>query len=202
MSGLNSEACNLCHPSGHAGNTDCLRDRHASLKSAGITCVNCHGRIEDHALSLLAGQSGIRRAGILMANLETTAVKDKKEIRSRTPWINEPQCSGCHSGYRIEKGSPLSAFNSWSEGFDNLYRNSMDDRGVMCSACHSSTHAIYGARNIYEKHRDNIQPLQYQKLAGTIGTRGNCAVCHTVAMKDSAHHENIIGRKKQAAIVK
>jgi len=73
---------------------------------------------------------------------------------------------------------------------------------VMCIACHGSTHAVYGAQNMYEKQRDNMQPLQYQNMAGTIGTHNNCAVCHTVEMKSNGHHRNMVNRKDDVAIVK
>ena len=92
--------------------------------------------------------------------------------------------------------------NAWNPFVNQLYRNRTDNHGVMCIACHGSTHAIYGAQNIYEKQRDNIQPLQYQNMAGTIGTYNNCAVCHTISMNVNGHHRNMVNRKDEVAIVK
>ena len=81
------------------------------------------------------------------------------------------------------------------------YRNRTDNHGVMCSACHGSTHAIYGAYNKYGLQRDNQQALQYQGLAGTIGTHGQCMVCHTVEMTTNGHHRNMVNREVPALLV-
>jgi hypothetical protein len=71
----------------------------------------------------------------------------------------------------------------------------------VCIACHGSTHAVYGANNIYGLHRDNQQPLQYQGMAGTIGTHENCMVCHRKSMNSNGYHRNMIYRELEAAIV-
>jgi hypothetical protein len=59
---------------------------------------------------------------------------------------------------------------------------------LTCPACHGAAHALYPALNPYGRDRDNLQPLQYQKLARTLGAAKNCKVCHTVDMDDAAHH--------------
>ena len=65
---------------------------------------------------------------------------------------------------------------------------------MMCTACHNSPHAVYPAMNPYGENRDNIQPLQYQGIAGTIGTGGACAVCHRQAMAAEGHHARMARR--------
>ncbi len=103
----------------------------------------------------------------------------KEEIKPRMPWLMEPDCRSCHTNFNIfEDGFEGTAFNKWVPGFEALYRNRTDNHGVMCIACHGSTHAVYGAYNKYGLQRDNQQPLQYQGLAGTIGTHEQCMVCH------------------------
>ncbi len=200
LPGMDNASCNLCHPSSVEGNTNCYRGRHAQAR---INCTYCHGRLEDHALSLLKGNAGIERAEVLGKNLTPFFVTDKAAINARLPWINEPDCKGCHTNFNINQdGFSGTAFNQWSAGFSELYRNRTDNHGVMCIACHGSTHAVYGARNIYDTHRDNIQPLQYQSMAGTIGTYNNCAVCHTIPMRVNGHHRNIVNRQDKVAIVK
>jgi hypothetical protein len=115
----------------------------------------------------------------------------------------EPDCKSCHTNFNIKKdGYSGTAYNHWADGFSSLYRNRTDGQGVRCIACHGSTHAVYGAENIYEKQRDNTQPLQYQNIAGTIGTYNNCAVCHTVPMKYNGHHRNMVNRTDKVDIVK
>lgn len=199
MSDMDQEACNNCHPSRVDGNTTCYRGRHSK---AGITCTECHGRLEDHALGLLAGQSSKPSAARLSASLVPFYAQSKSEINPRIPWVNEPDCRTCHTNYSIfDDGYDGTAFNKWVAGYDVLYRNRADDQGVMCIACHGSTHAVYGAENKFGKQRDNMQPLQYQGLAGTISTHSNCKLCHTKEMNINGHHRNQVNRSTEAAIV-
>ena len=192
LSGMYNESCNLCHPSAENGRTNCMRGRHAAT---GITCVECHGKIEDHALSLLKpyiDQNNLS-ARRLAANLVPGAVTGIADIKPRTPWLNEPDCRSCHTNFDIwEDGWTGSAFNKWVPGFEALYRNRTDNMGVMCIACHGSTHAVYPAFNQYGEDRDNIQPVQYQGFAGPIGGENQCSVCHTVKMPYSGHHRNML----------
>lgn len=199
LSGMDQEACNMCHPSRVDGNTSFFRGRHAEI---GLGCTECHGTLEDHALGLLATQPQIDAAARLGRWLEPVYVDTKEAIIPRQPWLMEPDCRSCHTNFNIfEDGFDGTAFNRWAPGFDALYRNRTDNHGVMCSACHGSTHAIYGAMNKYGLHRDNQQPLQYQGLAGTIGTHGQCMICHTVEMTSNGHHRNMVNRELPAALV-
>ena len=198
LSGMNEDACNMCHPSRQEGSTTCFRGRHAGF----LDCTNCHGKLEDHALALLKDQAGKESAPRLANNLEPVFVETKEEIKPRIPWLMEPDCKGCHTNFNIyEDGWLGTSYNKWVPGFTALYRNRTDNMGMMCIACHGSTHAVYGAVNKFDKHRDNIQPLQYQGLAGSIGTHDKCYVCHKKKMNSSGHHRNQVNRPKKAAIV-
>jgi cytochrome bd-type quinol oxidase subunit 1 len=200
LSGMDHEACNMCHPSRVDGNTTCYRGRHSKT---GINCTNCHGRLEDHAISLLATQMDNKAAQRLAANLEPVFIADKKDVVPRQPWLMEPDCRSCHTNFAINQdGFRGTSFNMWAPGFSALYRNRTDTHGVMCSACHGSTHAIYGAENRYALQRDNLQPLQYQGLAGTIGTMNSCEVCHLEKMTKNGHHRNMVNREDLVAIVR
>ena len=192
LGGLYNESCNMCHPSSENGRTNCARGRH---KDSGITCVECHGNIEDHALSLLKDKvdAGHQAAKRISANLIPSALGSINEVKPRTPWLNEPDCKSCHYNFDIwEDGFSGSAYNKWVPGFEALYRHRSDNQGVMCIACHGSTHAVYPATNIYGANRDNIQALQYQALTGPIGVENNCEVCHTIQMPYSGHHRNML----------
>ncbi len=187
---MGADACRACHPSRADGATRCLRGRHGE---AGITCVECHGAIEDHALSLLrhereAGKTSVQR---LMANLEPQQVATAEEIAGRLPWANEPDCLTCHVRFSLEG---VDAFNHWTPHGDALYRNRSDCRGLMCAACHGSPHAIYPTVNPYGADRDNLQPLQYQGIAGSIGTEARCEVCHVRPMSAEGHHPRMLRR--------
>lgn len=186
-----ADTCAACHPSSPEGATRCLRGIHDDI---GYDCTNCHGTLEDHALSLLKSEqlAGKKRAGILMANLKPRAVSSVAEINPRIPWVNEPDCLNCHVGFMPPEIS--SAFNTWTSGGEALYRNRRDESGALyCAACHNSPHAVYPAFNPYGEDRDNIQPLQYQDNNLPIGSNRNCEVCHTVEMTDSVHHPNMEG---------
>jgi len=191
MKDMGEKACNMCHPSRTEGNTRCLRGRHAEL---GFSCLECHGTMEDHGLALLVHEKarGKGNSDKLMANLKPFTVKSLGDVKGRMSWVNEPDCQSCHTRFDIvNDGWEGSAYNKWVPGFDALYRNRTDNHGVMCIACHGSTHAEYPAVNKYDRDRDNIQPIQYQGVAGTIGTQKNCKVCHMKDMNVSGHHRNM-----------
>ncbi len=188
LTGRGDEACNSCHPSHPNGRSRCFRGVHAGM---GLTCISCHGTLEDHALSLLlkeqeAGKPGAER---LMRHLKPRLVDRKEDIKPRTPWMNEPDCLNCHVDFEApEKGA--SGFNQWTKGPEDLYRLRADEAGILCQGCHGNTHAVYPAQNPYGKDRDVIQPMQYQKNPYPIGANKNCRVCHTVDMEDEMHHPN------------
>jgi hypothetical protein len=149
--------------------------------------------MEDHALSLLlkeqqAGKPGAVR---LMRNLRPRLAQDTGKINPRTPWVNEPDCLGCHLDYMPpEKGAI--GFNKWTKDMEGLYRMRTGEAGILCQACHGNTHAIYPAENPYGKVRDVLQPMQYQGNSLPVGANRNCRVCHTVDMEDEMHHPNML----------
>ncbi|MBL3583134.1 c-type cytochrome [Oleidesulfovibrio alaskensis] len=189
LTGRGSEACAYCHPNNPQGPTRCLRGVHAT---AGIGCVKCHGYMEDHAISLLKKEQEAGKAGAarLMEHYGPRMVAGTADVAARTPWLQEPDCATCHKDYRNRPvAEQANAFNVWTAGGAELYRNRPDAMGaVMCIACHNSPHASYPAVNAYGRDRDNIGPMQYQNAPGPVGAGGNCAVCHTRMMQTDAHH--------------
>lgn len=199
LTGMDYDACGMCHPARTDGNTNCYRGRHTEV---GVNCAECHGTMEDHALGLLAQESGNPASGRLSRGLQPVYAATVEEIKPRMPWLMEPDCQSCHTQFDIfNDGFEGTAFNRWVPGFEALYRNRTDNHGVRCIACHGSTHAVYGARNKYGVQRDNQQPLQYQGLAGTIGTHNQCMICHTVEMTVSGHHRNMLNRNPLPVVV-
>ncbi len=180
------QACVACHPSRPDGPTQCFRSHHSEF----MDCTNCHGTMEDHALSLLKKEheAGKKGAARLMAGLKSRNVASVDLINPRTPWINEPDCLNCHEDFQM--GSTVDAFNTWTDGPEGLYRNRHDQmEAMMCEACHGSTHAVYPATlNKFGSTRDSIQPLQYQGNNRPIGN--DCTVCHTVQPEFEGHHPN------------
>lgn len=181
MDNMAEEACSMCHPSAVDGVTECFRGRHAE---SGLTCIECHGDIEQHALGLLKSVGGNTEKK-LGASLDAKG----KDIMARIPWKNEPDCMSCHEGYEI---GGIDAYGKWTSDFNTLYRNREAEGGILCITCHGAPHAVYPATNSYSENRDNIQPIQYQNIAGTIGTKNNCKVCHKIDMEFSLHHENML----------
>ncbi len=184
------QACVACHPSRPDGPTQCFRSHHSDM----MDCTNCHGTMEDHALSLLKKEleSGKKGAARLMERLKPRTVATLEEINPRTAWLNEPDCLNCHKDF--EMGSTMDAFNTWTAGPEELYRMRHDQMGaMMCEACHGSTHAVYPAtKNKYGQNRDSIQPLQYQGNDRPIGN--DCTVCHKVQPEFEGHHPNSLRR--------
>lgn len=184
-----AEACHTCHPTGPDSFSRCARGVHAQR---GLTCVACHGTLEDHALSLLRAEEAKPRAQRLLAGLTPRLVASQADIQPRTPWEDEPDCLTCHQEFTKPASREVSAFNAWARGAGALYRSRSDDAGLRCPACHGSTHAEYPAVNPVHPQRDAIQPLQYQGNSRPVGAGGNCAVCHTVPMDVEFHHPNIL----------
>ncbi|MFH1060455.1 MAG: cytochrome ubiquinol oxidase subunit I [Pseudomonadota bacterium] len=183
-----AEACAACHPAAPQGATRCLRGLHADM---GQDCTNCHGFIEDHALSLLKREqeAGKAVAAELMRHLRPRSVAKVAEVKPRTPWLNEPDCLNCHQDFAAPAGD-ASGFNRWTAGPEDLYRSRTGEGGVKCAACHGSPHALYPAANPYGRDRDVIQPRQYQGNPLPISANQNCKVCHTVDMDSEMHHPN------------
>jgi len=191
LTGRDEDACATCHPNDPNGPTRCLRGIHDEM---GLTCVNCHGTMEDHALSLLKpeAEAGKKGAARMMKHLAPRTVDSVEAVNGRTPWLNEPDCLNCHAGFQPPE--TVDAFNTWTEDGAGLFRNRSDEMGaLMCEACHGSTHAIYPAREDsgYGVNRDNIGPMQYMGKAQQMGKGGNCNVCHVDTAytgADMAHH--------------
>jgi len=182
------EACAFCHPASPTGATRNLRDIHARI---GLHCSNCHGAMEDQALSLLKQeqQVGKKQAAILMAALQPSRGTNADRIAPRKPWINQPDCLHCHVDYQSPETDTTTG--TWTGGEQELYRNRTDDSGRLhCAACHSSPHALYPADNPHGAQLDVLQPLQYQGNRLPLGANRNCPVCHTVVMEEEMHHAN------------
>jgi len=196
MTGRGEDTCSRCHPDSPTGLTRCLRDNHQQYN---IGCSRCHGLLEDHTISLLKGElaQGKARASMFMKYLKPRLANSVEAINARKPWLQEPDCSGCHKGGQRPDRLKSSAFNAWVEGPAKLYRSQKDNMGSMpCIGCHGAPHATYAAKSDYGKNRDNIQPMQYQGLNASLGARGNCLMCHTQSMKTDAHHASPVMLRK------
>ncbi len=183
-----TDACTACHPSSSQNITQCQRDLH---KRFYIQCINCHGKMEDHALSLLVAEAKNNKLGAkrLMKNIKPRSVDSVQKIHPRKPWINEPDCLNCHIDFNPPETDTVE-LNQWTKARKDLYRLRTDNAGVMCASCHGANHAIYPAHNPYKNDRDNIPPMQYQKNPYPIGANKNCKICHTIDMEEEFHHPN------------
>ena len=106
--------------------------RSKSHTSADGNCTACHGSLASIASTIANG---------------------------RTPWVNEPKCSDCHTFVaEVDTGT-------------TLYRHADGHHGLSCPACHGSPHAQIPT----DKDADHYQALQYQNKAIALGS---CRVCH------------------------
>jgi hypothetical protein len=189
LTGQGAEACASCHASAENTHTRFFRGYHAEM---GFDCTSCHGTMEDHALSLLKQeqQMGKDSPKWLMKYLKPRKVDALKTIVGRAPWTGQPDCLHCHKAFQTPE--EYETFNVWTATENELFYKRTDDVGLKCAACHGSPHAVYPATNPFGDNRDNIQPMQYQGEAATIGANGNCPVCHKTEMEDSIHHPNML----------
>ncbi|MDR2893772.1 MAG: cytochrome c3 family protein [Deltaproteobacteria bacterium] len=223
LAGQGEAACLSCHTGLglNAGKEDrprrlLMRDLH---QERGLSCVRCHGVLEEHSLSLLqaekaAGQplaekaikriEQIERSGQILDSgqagladqtdpAEPVAAKNSDEIKARLPWVQQPDCAGCHDFRAKPHLETSSAFNKWTEAdYGVLFGSRAENTGKLrCISCHGAPHAIYPAKNPVGEGRDNLPPQQYQGDPRVLGGEGNCAVCHTVAMPVSIHHNTV-----------
>ncbi|MBF0515094.1 MAG: cytochrome c, partial [Desulfovibrionaceae bacterium] len=187
LTGTGDKACASCHPADPKGATRAYRGVH---QANGLGCADCHGGMDDFALSLLRGEQSAGKAAAagLMANL-TPRAAPADTINPRSPWTGQPDCLTCHAGFGRGGSGADSGFNVWTKNGEELFARRRDEmQAVACAACHGAPHAEYPAQNPYGENRDNIQPLQYQNLAAPLGAKGGCVACHTARMDVSAHH--------------
>jgi uncharacterized protein (TIGR03437 family) len=158
----NRSACYSCHP---GSTTRFLRGAMGNSVAADGTmamqCQSCHGN--------MSAVGGAERQG----------------------WLNEPSCQSCHTGNAVATRGQLrntSVFdasgavraavdttfattaNQPAAGL-NLYRFSTGHGGLLCEACHGSTHA----ESISSQPNDNLQSIDTQGFAGALG---ECTACH------------------------
>jgi hypothetical protein len=173
------QTCYTCHP---GKRTACLR---GAMAAGGVVCQDCHGNMN---------QVGNDFSGSLPDTPGTiTAGK-------RIPWANEPKCQSCHVGgansaklsdviyaadgirlaqaYTVSMASQpvLANITAPSSRFAEngpLYRLSTGHGGLMCEACHGSTHAEWPNAN--PNANDNVAANQLQGHTGKII---ECTVCH------------------------
>jgi len=185
------EACAACHPNNPEGPTRCLRDHHDSL---GMTCLNCHGTMEEHARGLVRGQQALGVPGMdkLLAKLPLRNAESAEQVPPRQAWINSPDCLNCHRDFAPPE--VFETFGQWTVGPGELFRVRGDQMDALrCPACHGAPHSTYPAREDsgYGVHRDSIQPMQYMGANAQLGKDGNCGLCHldtAYTPEDSAHH--------------
>jgi len=190
LSNRGNDACHTCHPSQPDGATRMLRGIHNEI---GLACTNCHGPMEDHALGLLKAEAdaGKMQAERIMIFIKPVGSEDSAHVPARKPWSQQPDCLHCHVDFQAPDTDETSA-QQRTRNEAELFRQRSGDAGVMCAACHGSTHALYPARNPYRAQQDVIAPRQYQQSPYPLGSNRNCKVCHTVDMEDEIHHPNML----------
>lgn len=191
MAPQGAEACGLCHASSPEGATRFYRGLHEAF---GLGCDRCHGNLAEHAAALLAfeAERGLASSARRLRHIEGLAVRGEAPtpISPRQPGVNLPHCGGCHDFASKPDAAEASAFNKWTASAQMRFTRALDNTGTLrCPSCHGAPHALYPAANPAEDQRDNLQPLQYQKLAAPLGTNKNCGVCHTEDMDFFVHHD-------------
>ena len=183
----------FCHPAAPDGLTRAFRGVHSRVgrDGKGLGCSQCHGTLEDHALSLLKAEEGKPRAALLSANLNARLADNLDQIQARLPWVEEPSCYSCHGDEFDQPAPGAGGFNHYNQDLNELFSRAADNVVIRCSACHGSAHALYPAVNPYSEGRDNLQPLAYGGIPYAVGADNTCVVCHRQEMEYPIHHENM-----------
>jgi hypothetical protein len=169
--------CAKCHGDpvlGTTGNSEAgyfsrrMHDAHSFIDQSipGINgCYKCHpGPTVQCLRGVMADQHGMICQDC-HGNMRTVANSIEQ---GRVPWLNEPACRTCHTA---QFGEPVG----------QLYRKSTGHGGVMCEACHGSTHGEYPSR----RAEDNASMIALQGHAGVLG---KCSVCHGVTPTGAGPH--------------
>jgi hypothetical protein len=183
--------CYACHP---GKRTQCLR---GAMAAGGVVCQDCHGEMRhvgnDFSESLAdqpwpsganlnkrvpwASEPGCQscHTGDALSNLSglVNAPVADDGIRLLRAYTLEAgrDASGLTDG--TEVAAPIVASNKRFAENASLYRLSSGHGGLMCEACHGSTHAIFP--NPLRNANDNLASLQLQGHTGTII---ECSTCH------------------------
>jgi hypothetical protein len=131
--------------------TQCLR---GIMYRAGKSCEDCHGDMNGMTNSLVAG---------------------------RQPWVDEPQCGGCHGAAHAENPNTLYR--------DSVLMNSPEgdmDGKIYCEACHNGTHAEWTTANAAD-------PTIPKKFQGDDYWIWSCTVCHNSQSQRSMHRGGTSG---------
>jgi hypothetical protein len=173
------QTCYQCHP---GLVTQCQR---GVMRSAGLRCRDCHGIMES--------------VGGLRVLLPGGSLDGTNDGHSRRPWMDLPRCQSCHTGDAVDhlvdpefvvsadgftlgrafrrtdySASPIKATNQrFAENPNTLYRFSKGHGGMLCEACHGSTHAEWP--NADPAHNDNVAAVELQGHTGPII---ECVACH------------------------
>lgn len=184
-----AEACGRCHASSEQGNTRFFRDFHDLY---GLDCTRCHGSLEQHAFALVRfdADKGNGAAAKRLTQLAALLGDASRDIAPREAYVNMPHCFGCHNLEQKPDAGEATAFNKWTETADKRFSRSFENMGkVRCVSCHGAPHALYPSSSPAGDDRDNLQPLQYQKMAAPLGADNNCAVCHVEPIDFFVHHD-------------
>ena len=176
-----ASSCTTCHPAGGDSSTGYFRGFHST---AGLTCVECHGNMRQHSLSLVAGDK------IRSIRLNERYLHKEGEVVVPRKSGESTDCLACHKDYKAPDS--VDASGSRASG-DNSWKKREDGAGLPCIMCHGSAHALYPCSGD-EAALHNLQPLKYTGKPYPVGSDFNCAVCHGRAKTDSPHHDNMMKR--------
>jgi hypothetical protein len=179
LPGSAAGGCYECHP---GAVTQCAR---GPMITAGLECRDCHGD-----MASVAGETPLAPGGSL------DGVADGAQRRA---WTDLPRCQSCHTGDALthltgagyvlatdgirlrqawRTGDPAASaisapLSRFAENSNRLYRFSEGHGGVLCQACHGSTHAEWPVGN--PAANDNVAAVSLQGHAGVVA---ECRVCH------------------------
>lgn len=192
LTGDADASCYRCHP---GAITRCAR---GVMADAGLECRDCHGD-----MAAVAGLSPLRVGG---------SMDGRNDGGARRPWMDLPRCQSCHTGDALTRltgtdlvlaadglrlrqawrlgdpaASPIRQPSSrFAEAPGTSYRFSTGHGGLLCQACHGSTHAEWRVGD--PAANDNVAATQLQGHAGTLMECGTCHAAGTLGITTAGPH--------------
>ena len=178
-----------------------------------LSCYTCHPGSVTRCLRGAMGKAVNPADGTMAMQCQSCHGSMSMVGGSRTGWLEEPNCQGCHTGNAINNSGQIRYTSVFTNGVMrnpgvnvpgtnlfattpnmpgtnlSLYRFSTGHGGVKCSGCHGSTHAEFPT----SLASDNVASQQHQGHAGMLMECDRCHAAQPSTIDQGPHGMHPIG---------